>query len=366
VSKQDRVAQVRAFNRFYTRVIGVLQASLVGSSFSLIEARVLYELAQCDIGGSPGIVAQAHGSPASARKQSGNRGDALSAHQGGAQSRDRSGGHSHDQNGSQENTEGGIEGAELRRLLDLDTGYLSRILSRLDTNGLVSREPYPTDARRQIVRLTDAGRAAFAALNKRQVNAVQDMLAPLTSEQQATLTAAMATIERTLGGRPARSFVLRPPEPGDLGWVVARHGSLYAQEYGWDASFEALVARIVADYADRHDPAREACWIAEVDGLPAGSVFCVADPDDPAGGTAKLRLLLVEPSARGMGIGERLVDECLRFARRAGYRRITLWTNSVLHAARRIYQRAGFTLDEEQPHHSFGHDLVGQNWSREL
>ncbi|MBO0849874.1 MAG: bifunctional helix-turn-helix transcriptional regulator/GNAT family N-acetyltransferase [Pseudonocardia sp.] len=261
--------------------------------------------------------------------------------------------------------EDGIEGSELRRLLDLDAGYLSRILARFDTGGLIRRDTYRGDARRQLIRLTEAGRVAFTPLDKRQAEAVRDMLAPLSADQRATLTEAMATIERTLSGQaPRRGFVLRAPEPGELGWVVARHGALYAREYGWDASFEALVARIVADYADKHDPAREAAWIAEVDGSPAGSVFCVTDADDPTGRTARLRLLLVEPTSRGMGIGERLVEECLRFARRADYSRITLWTNSVLTAARRIYQRAGFTLDEEQPYHGFGQDLVGQNWSR--
>lgn len=308
---EDRVAQVRAFNRYYTRVIGVLRAGLLDSPYSLAEVRVLYELAQ--------------------------------------------------------RAENGIEGSELRRLLDLDAGYLSRILSRFDSGGLVRRDTYRGDARRQLIRLTEAGRVAFTALDKRQVAAVQEMLAPLSPDQRATLTDAMATIERTLTGQaPRRGFVLRAPEPGELGWVVARHGALYAREYGWDASFEALVARIVADYADKHDPAREAAWIAETDGRPAGSVFCVTDADDPTGRTARLRLLLVEPTARGMGIGERLVEECLRFADRAGYSRMTLWTNSVLTAARRIYQRAGFTLDEEQPYHGFGKDLVGQNWSRML
>jgi DNA-binding MarR family transcriptional regulator/GNAT superfamily N-acetyltransferase len=308
---EDRVAQVRAFNRYYTRVIGVLRAGLLDSPYSLAEVRVLYELAQ--------------------------------------------------------RVEDGIEGSELRRLLDLDAGYLSRILTRFDSAGLVRRDTYRGDARRQLIRLTEAGRVAFTALDKRQVEAVREMLAPLSPDQRATLTEAMATIERTLTGQaPRRGFVLRAPEPGELGWVVARHGALYAREYGWDASFEALVARIVADYADKHDPAREAAWIAEADGRPAGSVFCVTDADDPTGRTARLRLLLVEPTARGMGIGERLVEECLRFAGRAGYSRMTLWTNSVLTAARRIYQRAGFALDEEQPHHGFGKDLVGQNWSRTL
>jgi DNA-binding MarR family transcriptional regulator/GNAT superfamily N-acetyltransferase len=319
-----QVAQVRAFNRFYTRSIGVLRDSLAGSSFSLAEARVLYELA--------------HREP------------------------DRSGG-------------AGIEGSELRRMLDLDAGYLSRILARFSSAGLVSRRAHPADARRQLVAVTDAGRAAYGDLDERQVADVRRLLAPLSAEQRGELTGAMDTIRRTLGGSAApRGFVLRPPGPGDLGWIVSRHGALYVGEYGGDPRFEAMVARIVADYAARHDPAREAVWIAEVDGRPAGSIACMAtDPDtgpdtspDTAPDTARLRLLLVEPSARGLGVGERLVAECLRFAERAGYRRITLWTTSGLAAARRIYQRAGFVLDAQTPTAEFGQGVVGQTWSRPL
>lgn len=301
----DLVAQVRSFNRFYTRVIGVLTDGLVGTPYSLTEARVLFELAQRDA----------------------------------------------------------IDTSDLRRLLDLDAGYLSRILARLVADGLVSREQSGADARRHVVGLTAAGSAAFAVLDVHQVEAVEQLLEPLSAQQRAKVAAAMGAIRDVLGDTPRpRGYVLRPPEPGDLGWVVARHGALYAAEYGWDASFEALVARVVADYVERHDPARDAAWIAEVDGEPAGCVFCVAGDAS----TAKLRLLLVEPSARGMGIGARLVEECLRFARRAGYSRITLWTNDVLTVARRLYQHAGFHLDEEELHHSFGQDLVGQHWSREL
>ena len=312
----DEVAQVRAFNRFYTRSIGVLQDSLVGSPFSLGEARVLHELA---------------------RRESDREGAAQ-----------------------------GMEGTELRRLLDLDAGYFSRVLARFDAAGLIRRDPHPSDARRQLIRLTEAGRAGFADLDERQVAAVRRLLEPLSAGQRATLTEAMATIERVLGGSERhRGFVLRPPRLGDLGWIVARHGALYAEEYRGDPRFEAMVARIVAEYAQRHDPAREAVWIAEVDGQPVGSIACMADdPSDP--GTARLRLLLVEPTARGMGIGERLVAECLRFARRAGYTRITLWTTSGLDSARRIYQRAGFTLDNEAPHDGFGEGVIGQNWSRPL
>jgi DNA-binding MarR family transcriptional regulator/GNAT superfamily N-acetyltransferase len=300
----DSVAQVRAFNRFYTRVIGVLRSELVGSPYSLVEARLLFELAQRD-----------------------------------------------------------HEGAELRRALGLDAGYFSRVLGRLDTGGLIRREQSRTDGRRQLVGLTEAGRSAFDDLQRRQVAAIGDMLAPLSAGQRAELTTAMDTIRAMLGERPKRQgFVLRSPEPGELGWVVARNGALYEQEYGWGPKYEALVARVVADYAERQPDEREAGWIAEVAGRPVGAVFCMKDDEH----TARLRLLLVEPSARGMGIGERLVEECLRFARRAGYIRITLWTVSVLDSARRIYQRAGFTLDNEEPFDSFGRPLIAQNWSRAL
>jgi DNA-binding MarR family transcriptional regulator/GNAT superfamily N-acetyltransferase len=323
-SEEDEVARVRAFNRFYTRSIGVLRDSLVGSPFSLVEARLLYELAHRPT--EP--VSGAAGSGAVA----------------------------------------GMEGAELRRLLDLDAGYFSRVVARFDTAGLVSRQAHPGDARRQLLRLTEAGHRAFDDLDERQAKAIRALLVPLSADRRATLTEAMGTIERTLSA-PARPLgvVLRPPEPGDLGWIVARHGALYVRQYGGDPRFEAMVARIVADYAERPDPAREAVWIAEVDGRPAGSIACMtATENGTENDTAKLRLLLVEPSARGMGVGERLVAECLRFAERVGYRRITLWTTSELAAARRIYQRAGFTLDAEAPFDGFGRGVIGQNWSRRL
>jgi DNA-binding MarR family transcriptional regulator/GNAT superfamily N-acetyltransferase len=318
--ERDEVAQVRAFNRFYTRSIGVLRDSLVGSPFSLVEARLLYELAH-----RPTEPAGGAAGPGAA---------------------------------------GGVEGAELRRLLDLDAAYFSRVVARFDTAGLVSRQAHPGDARRQLIRLTEAGRRAFDDLDERHATVIRELLEPLSADQRATLTEAMGTVERTLGAPASpRGVVLRPPEPGDLGWIVARHGALYVRQYGGDPRFEAMVARIVADYAGRPDPAREAVWIAEVDGRPAGSIACMAAAGSD---TANLRLLLVEPSARGMGVGERLVAECLRFAERVGYRRITLWTTSELAAARRIYQRAGFTLDDEAPFDGFGRDVVGQNWSRRL
>lgn len=301
----ERVAAVRAFNRFYTNVIGVLHDGLMDTPYSLTEARVLFELAQREA----------------------------------------------------------TEVAALRRELDIDAGYLSRILARFTSDGLILRQRSDADARRQVIRLTEPGRKAFALLDERQADDVQRLLSGLTEEQQRRLLGAMNAIQETLGEAPRRhGYVLRSLEPGDLGWVVHRHGVLYAAEYGWDASFEALVARVVSDYVDNHDPTRQAAWIAEVDGERAGCVFCVRGDET----TAKLRLLLVEPTARGMGIGARLVEECLRFARRAGYQRITLWTNDVLDAARRIYQQAGFELVGEEHHHSFGHDLVGQHWARTL
>jgi DNA-binding MarR family transcriptional regulator/GNAT superfamily N-acetyltransferase len=302
---EDRVAAVRAFNRFYTARIGVLRDGLLRTPHSLTEARVLYELGQRDV----------------------------------------------------------TEVADLRREMDIDAGFLSRLLARLQANGLVTREQSTDDARRQRIRLTDEGRAAFAELDRRSADEIGAVLGALSEDDQERLVGAMDAVREVLThAPPAAGFVLRAPRPGDLGWIVQAHGRLYAREYGWDETFEALVARIVADYAGDHDPCREAAWIAEVDGEPAGCVLCVRREDD----VAQLRLLLVDPRARGRGIGARLIEECLGFARRAGYARITLWTNDVLHAARRLYERAGFELVESAPHHSFGHDLVEQTWARAL
>jgi DNA-binding MarR family transcriptional regulator/GNAT superfamily N-acetyltransferase len=312
------VAEMRAFNRFYTNVIGVLRGGHLGSPYSLTEARLLFELAATDA----------------------------------------------------------AELAGLRRSLDIDAGYLSRIMARFEAEKLITRERSASDGRRQVIRLTEAGRAAFADLDARQNEQTAALLAGVAEPDRERLRTAMRAIAEALPGldggrapeagegRPARprAYLLRPPRPGDLGWVVHRHGAVYAAEYGWDETFEHLVAGIVAGYAASHDPAGEAAWIAEVDGQPAGCVFCVRQDEV----TAKLRLLLVEPSARGLGIGARLVEECLRFARAAGYRRMTLWTQDCLTGARRIYQRAGFSLDSEAQHHSFGHDLVEQTWSRDL
>src|SRR4051794_7439940 len=264
------VSEVRGFNRFYTRILGLLGPKLAGSAFGLTEARVLFELAHTDQ----------------------------------------------------------MAMADLRRVLDLDAGYLSRILSRFIADGLVEREPSAADARRQLVRLTDAGDRAFTEADALQSDAIDRLVAPLDEDQRSQLVAAMGRIQRMLDrGHRAGGLVLRPTEPGDLGWVVERHGARYAAEHGWDATFEALVARIVADFAERRNGDREAAWIAELDGERVGCVFCTASDASDSPDTAQLRLLLVEPSARGAGVGTRLVDECLRFARRSGYLRITLWTN---------------------------------------
>ena len=301
-----RIAAVRRFNRFYTRRIGVLQEGFLKTSFSLTEGRVLYELAHRET----------------------------------------------------------VTASALARDLDLDPGYLSRILKGFEARGLITRAASAEDARQSLLRLTAAGQAAFAPLDRRSQEEIGGMLEALPLPSQKRLVAQMAEIESMLGERPAPAapYVLRPHRPGDLGWIVHRHGALYAEEYGWDDSFEALVAEIAAKFLREFDPRRERCWIAEREGDVLGSVMVVRQSDE----VAKLRLLLVEPKARGLGLGRRLVEECLRFARLSGYRRMTLWTNDILVSARRIYQAAGFKLVAEERHHSFDHDLVGQNWALEL
>jgi DNA-binding MarR family transcriptional regulator/GNAT superfamily N-acetyltransferase len=296
------VAAVRGFNRFYTNVIGLLRGKYLDTPYSLTEARLLFELAQRDTS----------------------------------------------------------EVTDLRRTVDIDPGYLSRILARFGADGLIARRRSAADGRRQVIQLTDAGRSVVMGLDARSAEQTRGMLATVRDGDRRRLLEAMRVITETLtGAPPPRGYLLRPPQPGDLGWVVQRNGAVYAAEFGWDTSYEALVARIVADYIDHRDPDAEAAWIAEVDGMPAGCVFCVRENAE----TARLRLLLVEPWARGLGIGARLVDEVVLFARQAGYSQVTLWTNDVLAGARRIYQRAGFSLNNESGHHSFGHDLTGQNWS---
>ncbi|PYN77878.1 MAG: MarR family transcriptional regulator [Candidatus Rokuibacteriota bacterium] len=303
---EQRVATVRRFNRFYTKQIGLLHEGYLESSFSLAEARVLYELAHRD-------------KPAA---------------------------------------------TELARELGLDAGYLSRILRGFERRRLIRRTPSKADRRQSHLSLTERGRAAFAPLNVRSRADIGAMLDRLGPGEQRRLIEAMQTIEGFLGA-PAESraaYVLRPHQPGDMGWVVHRHGALYGQEYGWDEQFEALVASVVAKFIQNFDPKRERCWIAEKDGEIVGSVFLVSASRT----VAQLRLLLVEPKARGLGIGGHLVTECVRFARQVGYRKITLWTNSVLRAARRIYEAAGFRLVRKERHRSFGRDLIGETWELSL
>lgn len=305
---EARIAAIRHFNRFFTRQIGVLREGLLHTAYSLTESRILFEVAQ--------------------REQ--------------------------------------ITAADLGRDLGLDAGYLSRVLAGLEQRGLVERLRSEADGRQRLLRLTEAGAQAFAVLDQRSRDEVSELLSSLREPDQQRLIGAMRAIESVLtqgrGFKFAEPFFLRPHEPGDMGWVAHRHGALYAQEYGWDTRFEALVAQIVADFINNFDPARERCWIAEMSGEIVGSVFVVqASPD-----VAKLRLLLVEPTARGLGLGTRLVEECIRFARRTGYKKLTLWTNSVLVEARHIYQKTGFTLVASEPHHSYGHDLVGETWELPL
>jgi DNA-binding MarR family transcriptional regulator/N-acetylglutamate synthase-like GNAT family acetyltransferase len=303
---EQRVRAVRQFNRFYTRRIGVLEGGLLKSPFSLTEVRVLYELSH----------------------------------------RDRP------------------SAAQLARELGLDAGYLSRILRGFQRRGLVAREPSKDDGRQSLLRLTERGRKTFAPLDARAREEVSVMLRGLSEPGQDRLVGSLGTVERLLGGRlgTEATICLRTHRPGDMGWVVHRHGALYAEEYGWDGRFEALVAEIAAKFLRDFDPRRERCWIAVRDGEPAGSVLLVKKTER----VGQLRLLLVEPSARGLGIGRRLVDECLRFARRVGYHRVMLWTNDVLHAARHVYQAAGFRMLREEPHQEFGHGLVSQTWEKDL
>jgi len=300
------VEAVRRFNRFYTHRIGVLNEGMLESPWSLTQVRVLYEIAHRD-------------KPAA--------------------------------------TDVGAE-------LGLDAGYLSRLLADLQRRGLIRREPSTADGRRHLLSLTGKGRKTFGPLEERSNEQVAAMLAKLSRSEKKRLLGAMGTIEGLLGERrePEAPYVLRPHQPGDMGWVVHRHGALYAQEYGWDETFEALVAEIAARFIRNFDPARERCWIAEREGEIVGSVFLVRKSEK----VAKLRMLLVEPSARGLGLGARLVGECLRFARSAGYRKVTLWTQSVLHAARHIYEKEGFRLVASKPNESFGHSLVAETWELEL
>jgi DNA-binding MarR family transcriptional regulator/N-acetylglutamate synthase-like GNAT family acetyltransferase len=304
---EKRIDQVRRFNRFYTRTIGVLQDGYLHSPFSLAEVRVLYELAH----------------------------------------RDRA------------------TATELARELDLDAGYLSRILSGFDRRGLLDRTKSARDGREQVLVLNRHGHAALAPLETNAREQIGSLLARLPDRQQHRLVGAMHAIEGLLGERDSKeasAYVLRQHQPGDMGWVVQRHGALYAQEYGFDEQFEALVASIVAKFLQHYDPERERCWIAERDGERLGCVFLVKASQT----IGKLRLFLVEPDARGAGIGRALVDDCLRFARAAGYRKVRLWTQSNLLAARHVYTKAGFSKIEEEPHRSFSQDLVAETWEIRL
>jgi GNAT superfamily N-acetyltransferase len=244
-------------------------------------------------------------------------------------------------------------------VLGLDAGHLSRVLSALEASGIVARRRSPVDGRRRLLSLAPAGLSAYAELDRRSTEQALALLERLPPDAQGRLLAAMTTIEQLLGEeRQSAPLVLRHPLPGEYGWVIQRHGALYAREYGFDTSFEALAAQIVAEFAERHDPARERAWIAALNGEPVGSIFCL----DTGGGVAKLRLLLVEPAARGRQVGSQLVEECIRFARAVGYRELTLWTQRQLEAARRIYERAGFELVEEQPEEQFGTVSVSETW----
>lgn len=302
------VAAFRRFNRVYTRFIGVLDEQLLNSGYSLAEARVLYELA----------------------------------------------------------TRQAPTAKEIAVALGMDPAYLSRILGRFEKSALLKRTASKKDARAVYLALTHKGRSRFEKLNALSEEQAGGILKALPPTSQTTLIGSMSALERllALSTQEDARYVLRPHRPGDMGWVVHREGELYAQEYGFDQTFEALVARIVADFLMEFDPKRERCWIAEVNGQNVGHIFLVKHPTEPS--TAKLRLLLVEPSARGLRLGSALVEECVNFARAIGYKKITLWTQSILVAARRIYQKAGFHLVEEQTNHKFGKDLVSQTWELNL
>ncbi|HTR35876.1 MAG TPA: helix-turn-helix domain-containing GNAT family N-acetyltransferase [Bryobacteraceae bacterium] len=301
-------AAFRHFTRTYTRLIGTLDEGLLHTEYSLAEGRVIYELA----------------------------------------------------------TRAEPRAKEIAQELGMDPGYLSRILGKFKRAGLLKRKVSARDGRVADLALTRQGRKAFETLNALAEKQARGILRNLPPADRARLIRSMSAIEEVLAGDSAQHppFILRPHRPGDMGWVVHREGALYAEEYGFDQTFEALVARIVADFITNFDAARERCWIAEMDGEAVGHVFLVKHPEEPD--TAKLRLLLVESSARGKGLGHALVNECVRFARAASYRRITLWTQSILVEAHRIYQKAGFRLVKEEPHHSFGVDLVGQTWELDL
>jgi DNA-binding MarR family transcriptional regulator/ribosomal protein S18 acetylase RimI-like enzyme len=313
-ASQQRVAAVRRFNRFYTRQIGVLRKTYLDSSYSLGEMRVLYEIAQADkLGG---------------------------AH----------------------------TASDIARALDLDAGYLSRVLRNFEKTGLITRKTSRADARQSQLALTARGAKTFAPYERRSQQQAAGMIGQLKPHQQARLVASMGEIEMLLAGEPPPKTktprpILRAPKRGDFGWIVSRHAELYAQEYGWTEPFEGLCAQIVADFVNNYDATCERCWIAELNGEPVGSVMLVKD-DTP--GTARIRLLIVDPKARGLGLGGKLTDECVKFARDAGYKKITLWTHSILTAARHCYEKAGFTLTSNEKRRSWGQDVVAEYWDMAL
>ena len=302
----QNVATVRAFSRFYTRLVGLLDEGMHELPYTMTEARVLFEL------------------------------------------------------GQQNET----DLAQLRSELDIDSGYMTRIVAGLQARDLIATRKSATDGRRQILALTGAGSQVYDVLNQRSTEQIAALLQPLSPAQRRRVATSMEEIRSVLANQPAPAptLTLRAARSGDYGWVVARHGEIYTEEYGWDTHFEALVARIVADYVDHYDPVREAAWIAEIDGERVGSIFCVAQDAE----TAKLRLLFVDSAARGMGVGRALVDECIGFAKAAGYSRMVLWTVDELGAARRIYEAAGFTLTDEEPVEHFGHHVMSQHWALDL
>jgi DNA-binding MarR family transcriptional regulator/GNAT superfamily N-acetyltransferase len=301
----QHISAVRRFNRFYTRQIGVLRKTYLDSPYSLGEMRVLYEIA--------------HGE--------------------------------------------GVTASDIAKALDLDAGYLSRVLRNFEKRGLIVRKASPADARQSHLTLSARGRKTFAPAEERSQRDVAAMLKKLGLGQQKKLVAAMRNIESLLNGdAPAGEIILLQPRSGDFGWIVARHAELYAQEYGWTEPFEGLCAQIVADFANKNDPSCERCWIAELNGENVGTVMLVKDSE----GVARIRLLLVDPKGRGLGLGTRLVDECVKFARAAGYKKITLWTHSILTAARHIYEQAGFTLTSSEKKHSWSKDVVAEYWDMKL
>ena len=307
--QDDAIADIRRFNRFYTRYIGVVNSRMLKTELSLAEARVLYEVANRE-------------TPTA---------------------------------------------TEVGKVLGMDPAHVSRILRGHQRHGLIARERSEKDGRQALLRLTAKGKKTYGTLNTRSREQVETMLASLPPGGPARIIGAMRTIEELLGERPAeterqRPYIIRTHQPGDMGWVIARHGVLYAQEHGWDDTFEALVAEICAEFIKKFDPKKERCWIAEQDGENVGSIFLVKKTDK----VAKLRLLLVEPTARGSGIGRRLVTECVRHARQVGYKKMTLWTQSHLHAARKLYEEAGFRLTKSWAVHSWGKDMVSETWVLDL